>query len=139
MAKLLYVVTCPICGSRDEYTRPDPPEHTCGHRSAVAQLLAVADALGKVATRWQQSVLDAFARADRSFTVQQLGRASGRATAQRLAIAAALALGGHVHVAAHDGLWCVRPTALGALWEQLPRPAQQVRVTYDEIGDWADG
>jgi hypothetical protein len=26
-----YVASCPACGSRDEYTRPDPPEHTCGH------------------------------------------------------------------------------------------------------------
>jgi hypothetical protein len=92
------------------------------------------DALGKSLTRWQQHMLDAFARADQSFTVQQLGRRSGRAAAHRLAIAAALALGGHVHVEAHDGLWCVRSTALGALWEQLPRPAGlQNSVTYDEV------
>lgn len=27
----VHVVTCPHCGSRDEYSAPDPREHTCGH------------------------------------------------------------------------------------------------------------
>jgi hypothetical protein len=26
-----YAVTCPVCGSRDAYPRPDPTDHTCGH------------------------------------------------------------------------------------------------------------
>ena len=29
----LIIVACPVCGSRDEYDRPDPSVHTCGHPS----------------------------------------------------------------------------------------------------------
>jgi hypothetical protein len=151
MAKQVYIVTCPACGSRDEYTRPDPPEHTCGHLSAVSQLLAIADAIGKSLSRWQQHVLDAFMRSSSSTAAVLGGRIGGRSTAQLLAIGAALARDEHVHVAARDGLWCVQLTSLGAVWLRLRSPRgcdcdepscvdyDRQGVTYDEIGDWGDG
>ena len=86
------------------------------------------------------------------------GRKAGRALAQRLAIRQHVILGGHVHVAAIDGLWCVTGTPeqvdrIGVLWEKIRQPCPDRRpprsrgiyrqveeerrnVIYDEIAQW---
>ena len=55
------------------------------------------------------------------------GRRNGRAQMQRWAFRDSLALSGHVHVASHDGLWCVtgdteQLRTLGPLWRKLRQP-----------------
>ena len=52
------------------------------------------------------------------------GRSSGKMLAQRLAIRQQVLLGGHMHVAAPDGLWCItadprQMLSIGPLWEKI--------------------
>ena len=45
------------------------------------------------------------------------------------------AAGGHVHVAARDGRWCVERTGIGVLWVPIadpPRGFSSAEVFYDE-------
>ena len=73
-------------------------------------------------TPWQKRVAEAFLSGEyRSVTVA-IGRANGRRAADRIALAAAVAMSGHVHVCGRDGLWCVTDGAksLGSLlWERV--------------------
>jgi hypothetical protein len=94
-------------------------------------------------TPWQKRILAGFLDPSaagvpwREVTVSR-GRSAGRAAADRYALRGALALGGHVHVCARDGLWCVTGTGeqlatFGPLWERLAtHQCQPVRVIYDE-------
>lgn len=67
---------------------------------------------------WQQQMLDAVL-SGQPLRYVPAGRASGRMIAQRYAIAGAVAMSGHLHLVARDGLWCVTATDIGMLWERL--------------------
>ena len=73
-------------------------------------------------TAWQLDLLDKLLALPPGSNLRpslEIGVRNGRAMAQRFAINAACALGHHVHVCAHDGLWCVNGTEIGPLWEHL--------------------
>jgi hypothetical protein len=68
---------------------------------------------------WQQEMARHVLSSERFEVQVNTGRRNGRTLAQRYAIEGAVALGGHVHLAARDGLWCITPSALGPLWEKI--------------------
>lgn len=81
------------------------------------------DALTGELPAWQARTLEAVLSGQRIAPVA-MGRANGRSTADRLGIKGAVALSGHIHVLARDGLWCVTGSerqvmTLGPLWEKI--------------------
>lgn len=100
---------------------------------------------GDLLPEWQKRYVDAVLSGEYQDVSMSVGRSGGRRWAHRYALWGALALGGHVHVLARDGMWCVTGTGeqlatFGPLWEKLewpPRePEQEQGVIWDEAQEF---